>query len=137
MIGDVLKTIGVDGSDIFISGGFPRTTTGRATAVLYSLFASNWVGNMFVQGDAVMESTFQELHNRTATLDVMLDIAHSAENSLQWLVRQGRISGVGAATRIIDGGIIITQIEFIELDGTTTRLEVLKYPSYWEVREMG
>lgn len=134
MIGDVLKTLGEGGSDIILSGGFVTTTTDRVTAVLYSLFAADWVGNMFVDGDAVLESPFQDLHNETATLDALLNIADAAQKSLQWLVRQTKIKSVSAASRIIDGGIIITQIDFIELDTTTTRIEVRKYPGYWEVR---
>ena len=136
MIGDALKTIGANGCDITISGGFLTTTTERITAILYSLFSADWVGNMFVEGDAVLESTFQELHNTTMTLDALLNIANAAEESLQWLARQVKIKSVSAASRVIDGGIVITQIDFIELDTTKTRIEVLKHPSYWEVREV-
>lgn len=134
MSGDVVKTLGVNGSDVILSGGFFKTTTKRSTAVLYSLFASDWVGNMFVTGDTVMESGFQELHNATATIDVLIDIEDSAEQSLEWLIRAGDIKKVAAATRIIDGGIYITEIAFTELDDSITLLEVLKRPSYWEVR---
>lgn len=134
MIGDVLKTLGVNGSSIVLSGGFVKTTVERTNAVLYSLFASDWVGNLFVDGDAVLESSFQELHNRTATIDSLLDIADSAVDSLNWLVRQGYIREVAAATRIIDGGIFITELSFTELDETTTEMEVWKYPHYWEVK---
>jgi hypothetical protein len=132
--GDVLKTIGVDGSTITISGGFVKTTTKRATAVLYSLFASDWVGNMFVSGDAVLQSTFQELHTNATTLDNLLDIGRAAESSLEWLVRTGDATGIAAATRMIDGGIYVTDIEITEVDETVTSLSVIKYPSYWEVR---
>lgn len=134
MKGDVVKTIGVNGSSIVLSGGFVQTTTKRVTAVLYSLFGSDWVGNMFVTGDAVMESSFEELHMTTATLDTLLDIASAAEKSLTWLVRSGDIRSVKAATRIFDGGMYITEIAFTELDQTETRFEVIKYPQYWEVR---
>ena len=134
MIGDVLKTIGIDGSSIILSGGFVRTTTKRATAILYSLFASDWVGNLFVTGEAVLESTFQELHLNVATLDNLLDIGRAAEEALAWLVRTGDASGIEAASRLIDGGIYVTDIDITELDDTVTSLSVIKYPSYWEVR---
>ena len=134
MNGDVLKTMGVNGSSIIIRDGFVTMTTGRMTAILYSLFASDWVGNLFVTGEEVLRSSFQELHNTTATLDALLNIASSAQDSLKWLVRTGKIKAVAAATRIFDGGTYLTEIAFTELDETITRIEVWKFPNYWEVR---
>jgi hypothetical protein len=134
MNGDVLKTLGVNGSSITIRDGFVTTTTGRMTAILYSLFASDWVGNLFVTGEQVLTSSFQELHNTTATLDALLNIASSAQDSLNWLVRTGKIKSVVASTRIFDGGTYLTEIDFTELDETVTRIEVWKFPNYWEVR---
>lgn len=134
MKGDVLKTLGINGSDIRLSSGIVQVTTKRTTAVLYSLFATNWVGNMFVEGDARMESSFQELHSATMTLDNLLNIGSAAEQSLDWLVRKGDIQKVEAATSVLDGGFIVTEIEFTELDDTVTYIEVWKHPQYWEVR---
>lgn len=134
MKGDVLKTLGINGSDIRLSSGIVQVTTKRTTAILYSLFAANWVGNMFVEGDARMESSFQELHSSTMTLDNLLNIGSAAEQALDWLVRKGDIQKVEAATSVLDGGFIVTEIEFTELDDTVTRIEVWKHPQYWEVR---
>lgn len=134
MIGDVVKTLGVNGSSIVLSGGIVQSTTGKMTAVLYSLFASDWVGNMFVTGDSILQSDFQLLHTATVTLDTLVDIADSAMASLDWLVKSGDVKSIAAATRVVEGGTFITEIDFEELDGTVNRIEVWKHPHYWEVR---
>ena len=136
MIGDVVKTLSPSGSSIILSGGFVQTTTGRMTAILYSLFSSSWVGNLFVTGNEVLGSDFQNLHSQTMTLDTLLDIAASAQQALAWFVNSGDAKEVKTATRIIDGGTIITEIDFTENDDSVTRIEVWKHPQYWEVREV-
>ena len=78
-------------------------------------------------------SDFQELHSRTVTLDLLLTIADSAKKALAWLVRQNKFKDIETATRMVEGGIFITEIDFTFLTGEVKRIEVIKYPQYWKV----
>lgn len=131
--GDIEKTLGKNGSSILFSGGVAQRTLGPMNAVKYSLFASDWVGNMFVTGDMKLQSDFQELHSKTMTLDALLNIADSAKRSLNWMIRRGSYKKIDAAARVIDGGVIITQIWFTDNTNVIKKLEVRKYAQYWEI----
>lgn len=131
--GDVIKTLGENGSSIRFSGGIAQRSESKMNAVLYSLFARDWVGNLFVTGDQKLQSDFQDLHQVTMTLDALLNIADSAKKSLAWMERKGWFTKIETASRMVEGGIIITQIWFTEEGGAIIKIEVRKYAQYWEV----
>lgn len=131
---EVKKTLGINGSSIIIGGEAVRKSPNRWNAFLYSLFVSDWVGNLFVSGNQRLKSTFQELHDKTITLDMLLDISSIAERDLGWMVSQKLFSEIKAASRSVEGGFIVTDIDFSELDGSVKRVTIIKHPQYWEIR---
>lgn len=129
----VEKILDVNGSTIDLTGGSFKTSSSPVTDILYRLFGADWVGNMFVEPEQRMESGFQDAHSTTMTRNTLMNIAGIAEKRLKRLVDTGVFSGIKAATRLTESGVIETQIAFTYPDERVRMLKVRKYLQYWKI----
>lgn len=133
--GDIKKIIYPDGSTIQFRDGDALRDQGIENAVMYSLFVKRWALNVFAnRPDQKLESNFESLHDKSITVDNILDIEDSAKKSLQWLVTRGIASSIEATTEVDSNAIRRTTIVVYPPTGSTQTFLLSKYATNWEMQ---
>jgi phage gp46-like protein len=133
--GDPKKIIYSDGSTLQFRDGDYLRDRGIENAVMYSLFVKRWFANVFAnRPNQRLESNFEELHDKSITVDNILDIEDSAKKSLQWLIDSGVASAVEATTTVDANSVRHTNIVVYPPTGSAQTFLLSKYATNWEMQ---
>jgi len=132
--GDIAYILGLDGGEIFYSGGQPiMDAGGLENAVNISLFTGQgyWGNALFEnEPDKRIGSDFEErVRPRAITNAYLRDIEDAARDALQWMINQNIASSIEATAIWPELNQVLLKLLITKQDSDTV---ILKYELNWE-----
>ena len=120
-----------DGSEISVTDGKPRMTSGLETAVYLSLFTESYWGNTISDIPERYASRVPVLMNRPLTNQTRLAMIDAAKNALQWMIDERVADTITVEAEIAAVGQLNIRVQINEPENQ----EAFAYGINWDAQE--